>query len=1325
MNNLRSLGVLTLILLSINSLRAEAPVGVKRKQASGFRVSSDCLPPSASAQLDVNNVRALLHNGGDMWWDLVGDPRYEVPKGSNRHSMFASSLWIGGLDESGQLRVAAQTYRQSGIDFWPGPLSGGASGGTASTNQETCEKYDEMFKINKTEIDAFRAAFANRDIEPFNLATFPNVQNWPAIGNENSNLGSDSDGFTLEAFRPDGSVLYAAPFVNVDSDPFTYNPANGDYPDIQGDQAIWWIVNDKGNVHTETGGQPIGIEIHMLAFAFTTANAVNDMTFYLQTVINRAAQPLVDTYMGQWVDSDIGFAFNDYVGCDTTKGLGYGYNATANDAGANGYGLNPPACGVDFFQGPLADRGDGVDNDKDGIVDEDGETIIMSKFIYYNNDFSLTGNPEVAQHFYGYLTGFWKDGTSIVDNYKNGTGEGNGYGPSDPGDPTNYMFSGDPCTGQGWTEANSDNPTNEDRRFLQSAGPFTLQAGAVNEIVTGVVWARGFYNDQFGSVCELLKADEIAQALFDANFELLDGPDAPEVTVSEYDKELLLSWTYPEALRLVRNNYNESYRQDDPVLVARDETDPTFEFEGYIVYQLADATVGPNELNDPDRARVVTQCDIKNGIGTIVNRLTQQVEGLSEPIITDEVMVQGKDNGIVHSVKVDRDLFALSGDTRLKNYTTYYFGVIAYAYNNITSDGRKFVPGNRFFKVSSGLPHIVDFERVGTSINSNYGDGIAVTQLSGIGNGGVFVRLDPETETEILNNGVASQIKFAPGTAPIEVKITDPKKVTGHYYRVRVVKDQFVETVIVSQDTTTGVTVADTVKAEWIVEESDNANGPFKQIYAATYRIRNDGSAPRPMPLTGTERVIEEQGFSISVKDVPAAGDTVSAATSGFIGAELTFDEPTQNWLTGLPDNDDFFGGIWNWVQGSADGRVFKDQEIYDRNDVYQTILGGRWAPYCLARTFNNDPQGGGTIGPCLPISFPDGNRQMSPARLINLPNLPDVDIVFTADKSKWSRCVVIETSPNSGLGSGAWQLSAKWRDNVNKEGQSEGTKTLTNHGMGWFPGYAINVNTGERLNIFFGESEWDQLNRGNDMIWNPTSSFGTNLERVGGRHYVWVTNQRYDGCENIRKFLQNADYKGTGGFSDAIFFDQTGNSLSNAYEKVAWVSVPMLNSGFDITSPENIPTDARVSLRQNQPFRSRPGTSDVPTFEFNTADYAVQTNQTEIAKDALEKVLVVPNPYYAYSSYETGQLDNRVKITNLPQKCRVSIFTINGLLVRQYTKDSDNPDQDWDLKNQSGVPVASGVYIIHVDANIDGQNLGEKVVKLFAVMRQIDLDSF
>ena len=70
-------------------------------------------------------------------------------------------------------------------------------------------------------------------------------------------------------------------------------------------------------------------------------------------------------------------------------GLGYCYNGDDNDEGSQGvsagYGENPPAIGVDFFRGPLADANDGIDNDRDGEFDEEGEQIIMSKFVYYNN----------------------------------------------------------------------------------------------------------------------------------------------------------------------------------------------------------------------------------------------------------------------------------------------------------------------------------------------------------------------------------------------------------------------------------------------------------------------------------------------------------------------------------------------------------------------------------------------------------------------------------------------------------------------------------------------------------------------------------------------------------------------------------------------------------------------------------------------------------------------------------------------------------------------------------------------------------------------------
>ncbi|MCX6352436.1 MAG: T9SS type A sorting domain-containing protein, partial [Bacteroidetes bacterium] len=87
-------------------------------------------------------------------------------------------------------------------------------------------------------------------------------------------------------------------------------------------------------------------------------------------------------------------------------------------------------------------------------------------------------------------------------------------------------------------------------------------------------------------------------------------------------------------------------------------------------------------------------------------------------------------------------------------------------------------------------------------------------------------------------------------------------------------------------------------------------------------------------------------------------------------------------------------------------------------------------------------------------------------------------------------------------------------------------------------------------------------------------------------------------------------------------------------------------------------------------------------------------------------------------------QLDNRVRLTNLPQKCKVSIYTVDGSLVRRYNIDYTNNEDlsylDWDLKNAAGVPIASGVYIIHIDSDF-----GTKVLKWFGVMRPIDLDTF
>ena len=129
-----------------------------------------------------------------------------------------------------------------------------------------------------------------------------------------------------------------------------------------------------------------------------------------------------------------------------------------------------------------------------------------------------------------------------------------------------------------------------------------------------------------------------------------------------------------------------------------------------------------------------------------------------------------------------------------------------------------------------------------------------------------------------------------------------------------------------------------------------------------------------------------------------------------------------------------------------------------------------------------------------------------------------------------------------------------------------------------------------------------------------------------------------------------------------------------------------------------------------------------LPRYTFNTENIAAVKYDNIVAKNALDTIKIIPNPYYAYSNYEKNQLDNRVKIGNLPKKCTISIYSLDGTLIRRYDRDDDSSTSlDWDLKNNAGVPIASGIYLFHINA----EGIGEKTLKWFGVTRPIDLDSF
>jgi hypothetical protein len=65
-----------------------------------------------------------------------------------------------------------------------------------------------------------------------------------------------------------------------------------------------------------------------------------------------------------------------------------------------------------------------------------------------------------------------------------------------------------------------------------------------------------------------------------------------------------------------------------------------------------------------------------------------------------------------------------------------------------------------------------------------------------------------------------------------------------------------------------------------------------------------------------------------------------------------------------------------------------------------------------------------------------------------------------------------------------------------------------------------------------------------------------------------------------------------------------------------------------------------------------------------------------------------------------------------------VKIYSSNGKLIRTFKKDSPITSLDWDLNNWKGIPVAGGVYLIHVEV----PGAGEVILKFFGGMRQVDL---
>ncbi|MBL7910513.1 MAG: T9SS type A sorting domain-containing protein [Bacteroidia bacterium] len=418
------------------------------------------LSSQTQAYLDINNVKALIMNRNDMFWNLAsGNASYEVPKNSGKHCNFASSVWLGGLDGGGQLHMAGMTYRQNGVDFWLGPLD------TISGNIDnaTSNNFDKVWKVSTNDINSFLVAYANGSITANTYVPTNDILTWPAHGNVSG-----------------GYSHYLAPFIDVDNDGI-YNPYNGDYPKIKGDQMIFYVCNDKKSSHTETQGVALGVEIQVSAYAYNCPAVLasypelNNTTFYNYKVFNRSSIQYNSTMVGIWSDVDLGNYTDDYIGCDPQASIGYAYNADSLDGS---YGNFPPITSYQVLKGPLANPMDAVDNNHNGLIDEPMEDTRFNNFMYYNNNIGAfppqTNNPGVAIHYYNYMRSIWLDGSPLK-----GDSTGYLYGNSSPAIP--YAYPGNPQLNTGWNEYTKNN-LKGDRRFIIGNGPFTFLPNAVFEM---------------------------------------------------------------------------------------------------------------------------------------------------------------------------------------------------------------------------------------------------------------------------------------------------------------------------------------------------------------------------------------------------------------------------------------------------------------------------------------------------------------------------------------------------------------------------------------------------------------------------------------------------------------------------------------------------------------------------------------------------------------------------------------------------------------------------------------------------------------------------
>jgi hypothetical protein len=441
------------------------------------------------------------------------------PKNSNRFAIFTAGLTIGTYID-GLLKMATASYKGEYTSGYIN-ITGGVPAAVTNANFR-------FYKVTNTD------------------STSADYLNW---GN---------------------MIPYGAPYVDRNNN--GQWDAGIDRPGIKNATQTIFVCLTDGFPETHTpsegfsgGTTPIFAEMHLTAWAYKkgdslSAEPLNDIQYFSYEIINKSTKTWNNLAMGVISDVSLGMADAEYIGCDTTLNLAYGFDYDNMNGSGNppSYGLNPPAVGMDYILSPIRPTGNQNDSvvyyvppgSNNKVLKKGYKEFGMTSFVYFTGSGSgippCNMDPSNPNGAYNYLIGLKIDGSAYFHPFTK--------------QRVKKLYNGNPETSEGWTEYGYNGNANMaqirnclggdtvttypsspgNRKFVFNTGGlnYNVNAGDTIRVILAQMIARGTSNKN--SVTKLKDLCRAAKLIYETNFTVSVRNIASEVPM-----RYSLSQNYP------------------------------------------------------------------------------------------------------------------------------------------------------------------------------------------------------------------------------------------------------------------------------------------------------------------------------------------------------------------------------------------------------------------------------------------------------------------------------------------------------------------------------------------------------------------------------------------------------------------------------------------------------------------------------------------------------------------------------------------------------------------------------------------------------------